>query len=533
MDLTPGAVIAGRYRVERKVGAGGMGEVWAGEHRSVGSRVALKTLLSASACNHEVVARFKREAYILGRIRSDHVARVVDFVADSEYGLVLVMEFIEGDSLSRVLAERLLTIEETIELGADIASALVDLHQAHTVHRDLKPGNIILQPIHGERRCRAVVVDFGVSRLSLTGRANDEEEITGITRADMAVGTIEYMAPEQILNSRNVTSASDIYAAGAILYRAVAGRHVFGNIASDTELANKKLTTEPPNLSLSRQDKLAKGLAVVVMRALKRRPSERYKSAQELLNDLAPLRDLARVAVVDLDTTTVEQGSLLSHLPDLSDDGTAADAFPIGRLPLEPNVEALGRASVPSVPEDAATQPSLRTQRLTPAPSPSSPSLPPPPPKPRRGIPAMVVVGAVVSALAGGIALGSGILQQRLSEGDKPEATAAAAAATTVPASPSSSASSSAEFALVEPTAEASASAAPPLVTATATASLPVASRVVAVLPAKASPAAAPPKPAKSAQPPPSSSATAAPSVSVEPTVKPAPDEPPDAETYY
>src|SRR5262245_41792759 len=102
MDLTPGAVIAGRYRVERKVGSGGMGEVWAGEHLTVGSRVAVKTLLSAAACNHEVVARFKREAYILGRIRSDHVARVVDFVADDEYGLVLVMEFIRGDSLSQV-----------------------------------------------------------------------------------------------------------------------------------------------------------------------------------------------------------------------------------------------------------------------------------------------------------------------------------------------------------------------------------------------------------------------------------------------
>lgn len=533
MDLTPGAVIAGRYSVERKVGSGGMGEVWAGENRSVGSRVALKTLLSASACNHEVVARFKREAYILGRIRSDHVARVVDFVADSEYGLVLVMEFIEGDSLSRVLAERLLTIEETIELGADIASALVDLHQAHTVHRDLKPGNIILQPIHGERRCRAVVVDFGVSRLSLTGRANDEEEITGITRADMAVGTIEYMAPEQILNSRNVTSASDIYAAGAILYRAVAGRHVFGNISSDTELANKKLTTDPPVLTLSRQDKLAKGLAVVVGRALKRRPSERYKSAQELLNDLGPLRDLARVSVVDVDTTTVEQGSLLSLLPDLSDDGTAADAFPMGRLPPMDVIPApMGRASVPSVPEDAATQPSLRTQRLTPAPS---ATIPPPPPKPRRGIPAMVVVGAVVSALAGGIALGSGVLQQRLSEG-APAATGAAAAATApviASAAATATASSAAEFARVEPVAEASASSAPPLAPASATASLPVASRSASVLPTKASPAAAPPKAAKPAKPPASSSATADPSVSAEPTVKPAPVELPDAETYY
>src|SRR3954462_6110790 len=163
MDLTPGAVIAGRYRVDRKVGAGGMGEVWAAEHRAVGSRVAIKTLLAAAAQNHEIVARFKREALILGKIRSDHVARVVDFVTDDVYGPVLVMEFVEGDPLSRVLQQRTLSVEETIELGVDIASALCDLHHAHIVHRDLKPGNLILQT-QKSGRFRAIVVDFGVSR---------------------------------------------------------------------------------------------------------------------------------------------------------------------------------------------------------------------------------------------------------------------------------------------------------------------------------------------------------------------------------
>ncbi len=94
MDLSPRAVIAGRYRVEAKVGAGGMGEVWVGELIGTGARVAIKTLLPAAALNHEVVARFKREAYLLGRIQSAHIARVVDFVPDEAYGMVLIMEFI-------------------------------------------------------------------------------------------------------------------------------------------------------------------------------------------------------------------------------------------------------------------------------------------------------------------------------------------------------------------------------------------------------------------------------------------------------
>src|SRR5580692_10821568 len=243
MDLSPRAVIAGRYRVDTKVGAGGMGEVWLGEHVAVGVRVAVKTLLPAAAMNHEVVARFKREAYLLGRIRSDNVARVLDFVPDEVYGLVLVMEFVEGDPLSRLLQERALTVEEGIDLAVGLAGALKDLHSANIIHRDLKPGNIIMAPLPDGRR-RAVVVDFGVSRLMSDKSADEDEELTGITRADMAVGTIEYMAPEQILNSRNVTPGSDIYAAGAMLYRACAGRHVFGNVGSDTFFFNETATTE-------------------------------------------------------------------------------------------------------------------------------------------------------------------------------------------------------------------------------------------------------------------------------------------------
>src|SRR5262245_45903697 len=85
MDLRPGARVDGRYRVDRKVGSGGMGEVWAGEHVALGIKIAVKRLLPAAAVDHQIVARFKREAYLLGRIRSDHVARVIDFMADNRF----------------------------------------------------------------------------------------------------------------------------------------------------------------------------------------------------------------------------------------------------------------------------------------------------------------------------------------------------------------------------------------------------------------------------------------------------------------
>lgn len=425
MDLTPGAVIAGRYRVERKVGAGGMGEVWAGEHRVVGSRVAIKTLLAAAALNHEVVARFKREALILGKIRSDHVARVVDFVADDVYGLVLVMELVDGEPLNRVLQERMLTVEETVELGVDIASALCDLHHAHIVHRDLKPGNIILQTLQGGR-LRAVVVDFGVSRLMAGSEPDGEDEVTGITRADMAVGTIEYMAPEQILNSRAVTSASDIYATGAILFRAVAGRHVFGNVASDAELAQKKLMTEAPRLKLQRDDRLALGLIEVVTRALRRKPVDRYQSAEDLLNDLLPLRDLARVAIAQFDLEkTINHGS--------------AKRASFASLP---------EASTPSTPSDG--RPSL----ATPVPAldvrPASPE--------RRGVPVAVMIAAIAAALVGGAVLGSGMLKP-----SAPGATAESApAVTATPSAIVTAQPASAPSAMTDPAPSASAAVAIP-----------------------------------------------------------------------
>jgi serine/threonine-protein kinase len=439
MDLSPRAVIAGRYRVDTKVGAGGMGEVWLGEHLAVGVRVAVKTLLPAASMNHEVVARFKREAYILGRIRSDHVARVVDFVADDAYGLVLVMEFVEGEPLSRLLQERALTVEEGIELAFGLASALKDLHAASIIHRDLKPGNVMMQPLPDGRR-RAVVVDFGVSRLMADKDKDEDEEITGITRADMAVGTIEYMAPEQILNSRSVTPGSDIYAAGAMLFRSCAGRHVYGNVASDTELAQKKLTTEAPALPMQRTDKLAEGFAKVVARMVKRRPSERYKTAGEVLEDLLPLRAMARDAS-ELDTTTVDTKSVL---PRAAAEEVAVAAAPQAPAQAHGQTQQAAPARAPAQPIPQAAQPapppvgdSSVSVSAPPGPGSSAPA--------RRGVPVVVTLGLVAAALGGGVVLGPRILELggvAIAPGAAPAPASAPASALSSAASASASAAS-------------------------------------------------------------------------------------------
>jgi eukaryotic-like serine/threonine-protein kinase len=360
MDITPGAVVAGRYRAERRIGSGGMGEVWIADHAAVGLKVALKTLLPAASVDHEVVARFKREAYLLGKIRSDHVARVLDFVSDDTHGLVLVMEYVEGQSLASILQHQRLTIDETIELGVDVLSALVDLHRAHVVHRDLKPGNILMRPLPDGRQ-RAVVVDFGVSRLVSAG--SEEDSITGITKADMALGTLEYMAPEQILNSRDVTAVSDLYAVGALLYRAVAGKHVYGS-ATDSELAHKKLLEDPPALSTGRSDAVGRGLEAVVNRALKRRPANRYATAAEMLTDLSAVRDAARVMTLDLDATTTETFPMPGSIPGAPDTQVSAS-------PIEPKRAKQQEAR--TVPDPGSAEKAKQKQAAEAAKSPPSP----------------------------------------------------------------------------------------------------------------------------------------------------------------
>jgi eukaryotic-like serine/threonine-protein kinase len=181
-------------------------------------------------------------------------------------------------------------VEEAIELGCDVVTGLCDLHRANIVHRDLKPSNIILEPRADGGR-RAIIVDFGVSRLMKGSDADDE--LTNITRADMALGTLEYMAPEQMLDSRNVTGASDIYAVGAMFFRAVAGKHAFGNLA-DIELARNKLLNETPPLVTGRNDPVAKGYEEIIGKALRRKPADRYKRAVDFLTDLRMLRERAR-----------------------------------------------------------------------------------------------------------------------------------------------------------------------------------------------------------------------------------------------
>jgi serine/threonine-protein kinase len=269
-----------------------MGEVWAGDHMRLKLKVAMKILRKGAQSNHEIVTRFTREAFLLGQIQTDRVARVYDFISRGRYAPLLIMELIEGPSLAHVLSRKQLSVEDAIHLGMDLGRALRELHAAKVVHRDLKPANVMLRP-YGEGEYRTVFVDLGVSRLLSDDDEDEDDQLTEITAADRCVGTIEYMAPEQILSSRGATTAVDLYAAGAILFRAVAGHNVFGDLGG-IELARKKLSDPAPPLNTGRTDVVAQGFEEVVARALSASPNDRFESADELLTELSYLRDAGR-----------------------------------------------------------------------------------------------------------------------------------------------------------------------------------------------------------------------------------------------
>ena len=255
-----------------------MSEVWAAIDVR-GRTVALKVLLQHARDNPEIVARFRREAELLRRIDSAHVPRLYEFV-DGESGLILIEEFVEGKLLSQLFDERTFSVEDAIALGIGVARALVEVHRAGIVHRDLKPGNVILHP-----QGRAVLIDLGLSRLTL-----QDDALTEITDAERAIGTIAYMAPEQFVAPVRISEAVDLYALGAILFRAIAGQHVFGPRTS-IETVCAKLGSEAPPLAMPRQDPVAQSFVKLVARLLRRDPEARYGSADEVLADLLLLAE--------------------------------------------------------------------------------------------------------------------------------------------------------------------------------------------------------------------------------------------------
>src|SRR5580692_2454920 len=252
VGVRPGDVLAGKYRVERVLGAGGMGVVVAAHHIQLDEKVALKFLLPEALGDAEAVGRFAREARNACKIKSEHVARVTDVGMLPNGAPYMVMEYLEGGDLAAWIKQRgPLPIEQAVDFVLQACVAVADAHALGIVHRDLKPANLFcIRRSDGQFLIK--VLDFGISKLTdLTGTGPG----MGMTKTSALMGSPLYMSPEQMRSSRDVDAGTDIWALGVILFELMAGRPAF-LAGSVTELAIKVANEAPPALRSFRPDML-------------------------------------------------------------------------------------------------------------------------------------------------------------------------------------------------------------------------------------------------------------------------------------
>ncbi len=267
-----GEVLAGRYRVLRRLGVGAMGAVYLGEHMRIGRKDAIKVLRAGMAQDPEAIARFTRGARNVSRIRHPNVCTLYDFGDTDEGFHFLAMEYVDGPTLGSLLeTQGALSLERTAELIRQVGEALYAAHSLGIVHRDLKPDNIMVaRERDGSERVK--VVDFDIAR----GPA--EEEGPAVTRHGFVVGTPEYMSPEQ-LTGDPLDGRSDIYSMALVLFRMLTERLPFeGDTAQ--EIMVQRLTREPMTLQEAAGRSFPEALELAVAEGLRRKAAERPPDAR-------------------------------------------------------------------------------------------------------------------------------------------------------------------------------------------------------------------------------------------------------------
>jgi serine/threonine-protein kinase len=273
--ISPGVTLGGRYRLDERIAGGGMGDVWRGTDEVLGRTVAVKILLPALLDEPGFAERFRGEARTMATINHPGVVDVYDYGSDQQLAF-LVMEYVEGDALSRTLSRvGRLTPARTMALVAQAADALQAAHANGIVHRDVKPGNLLVRP-----NGTLVLTDFGIARSALVGQ---------LTVAGSVLGTASYISPEQA-SGAVATAASDVYALGVVAYQCLSGHRPFDG-ATPIEIAMKHVRESPRTLPSD----IPPAVRAIVDRAMAKDPAARWPSA-------AAMAAVARQAASSLTT---------------------------------------------------------------------------------------------------------------------------------------------------------------------------------------------------------------------------------------
>ncbi|MBX3234476.1 MAG: serine/threonine protein kinase [Labilithrix sp.] len=286
--LSPGSLIGGVYKIRRLIGQGGMGEVYAAEGRG-GEKVALKILHERAAQDPDLVARFNREADIAKKIASPYVAGILGSGKERDGRLWIAFERLVGEGLDeRLRREQYLSFAEVAPIIEDSLQGLHAAHHAHVVHRDIKPANLFIEKRKltpeeirgGDPEERTRILDFGVSKMKQNASRRSEPSLTAF---DATLGSFAYMAPEQVRGSARVDERADLYALGAVAFRALTGRLPFEGSNALTLIA-LKLDRDPPTLASTTGDTWPKAMENYLFKIMARDRDKRYGTAMEALD---------------------------------------------------------------------------------------------------------------------------------------------------------------------------------------------------------------------------------------------------------
>jgi eukaryotic-like serine/threonine-protein kinase len=295
MSTLLGTTLGGRYRLEARIGAGGMSTVYRAFDETLQRQVAIKLMNREVAADSDQLERFRREARAVAQLSHPHVVGVIDYGEDDGRPYI-VFEYVEGETLKeRIRRSGRLPITEAIAYAIEIARALGAAHARHIVHRDVKPQNVLI-----DEEGSAKVTDFGIARTL------DEE---GLTADGRVLGTTDYVSPEQALG-RAVTGQSDLYSLGVVLYEMLTGEVPFRG-ENQVAVAMKHVREDLPDVQMRRPE-VSAALASVLDTATAKRVEDRYADDAELISDL---EDVLAIETARAGTASGEVTSVLRTLP--------------------------------------------------------------------------------------------------------------------------------------------------------------------------------------------------------------------------